>query len=140
MGAMTAAALRFDPEVAARAAATSCAESTMARDMCAQSKMPQLIRVNIAGAIQASLLYAATTWPSLSVPQKKSSLYGITTSYERLSMARGPRHGNNDLWAGVRFLCCPSGHRLRWRQHACVFLHLGQCPCCADRSFAGRRG
>ena len=61
MGAMTAAALRFDPEVAARAAATSCAESTMARDMCAQSKMQQLIRVNIAGAIQASLLYAATT-------------------------------------------------------------------------------
>ena len=36
LGAMTAATLRCDPEVAARATAASCAESAISRDICAQ--------------------------------------------------------------------------------------------------------
>ena len=65
LGATTSATLRFDSEVAARATAASCAESAVPRDMCAQSELPRQIRVNIVGAIQASLLYAACTRPSL---------------------------------------------------------------------------
>ena len=41
LGAMAAATLRFDNEVAAREAATSCAESALSRDMCAQAKTTQ---------------------------------------------------------------------------------------------------
>ena len=58
LGAMTTATLRFDPEVAARAASASCAESAISRVICGQAKLPRQIRVNIVGSIQASLLYA----------------------------------------------------------------------------------
>ena len=68
---MAAATLRFDPEVAARAAAASCAESALTRGIFAQAKLPRQIGVNVVGAIQASLSHVAATWPSLSVPQKK---------------------------------------------------------------------
>ena len=71
LGTMTTATLRFDPEVAARTTSASCAEAALSREICGQTKLRRQVRVNIAGALQASLLYAAAMWVSLPVPQKK---------------------------------------------------------------------
>ena len=68
VGAMAAASLRCGPAVATRVSASKAAESAPARTVCAEAKFPQQLRVNGAVAIQASLLYAAATWPELSAP------------------------------------------------------------------------
>ena len=44
LGAMTTAALQFDPEVAARATTASCADAAISGDICTQSKLPGQIR------------------------------------------------------------------------------------------------
>ena len=36
-----------------------------------QSRLPRVVRVNVAVAIHSALLYAAATWPLLSAPQRK---------------------------------------------------------------------
>jgi hypothetical protein len=46
-------------------------EVVLSRRLLCQSRLPQSIRVNLATAVQASLLYAAATWPALSATQQR---------------------------------------------------------------------
>ena len=46
-------------------------EVVLSRRLLCQSRLPQSIRVNLATAVQASLLYASATWPALSATQQR---------------------------------------------------------------------
>ena len=71
MGAMASASLRFAPEVSARANAACAIEQSVSKSILTQSRLPREVRVNVATAIHPSLLYADSTWPQLSVPQRR---------------------------------------------------------------------
>ena len=71
LGAMANAAVKFNAEIAARTAAASGIEATLKRAVCSQTKFKHSVRVNIAAGIHSALLYAAATWPNLTLPQLK---------------------------------------------------------------------
>ena len=63
--------LRFAPEVSARVNAACALDKSLSKAILMQSRLPRVVRVNVATAIQSALLYAAATWPQLSAPQRK---------------------------------------------------------------------
>ena len=71
VGALASASLRFAPEVSARVNAANAIEKLLSKTVLMQSRLPRVVRVNVATAIHSALLYAAATWPQLSAPQRK---------------------------------------------------------------------
>ena len=71
LGALASASMRFAPEVSARVNAASAIEKSLSKAILMQSRLPRVVRVNVATAIHSALLYAAATWPQLSAPQRK---------------------------------------------------------------------
>ena len=73
-GALVAATLRFGLKATARSAASSATEAVLAKQVCSERRLSQQVRINVATAIQASLLYTAATWPARShAPKRKLS-------------------------------------------------------------------
>ena len=71
LGAATQASAKFSTEVATRCVQATAAEACLARAVCGQARCPRGLQVGVAVAIQASLLYAASTWPRLSAAQRR---------------------------------------------------------------------
>ena len=71
LGAAAQASTKFSKEVATRCVQATAAEACLARAVCGHARCPRGLRVGVAVAIQASLLYAASTWPRLSAAQRR---------------------------------------------------------------------